>query len=544
MKKLNNKGITTIEVIISFVIVIIITISLYTTVTNYNQKRLLESYKSKIYTYKNTLTKLIQDDLIKIGLTHASYEKMHTNNSEIINTVYFDMRDGTKRKLIITQVFTKSSYHEGDEDVDDYFMIEYGTANEDGTDADVLEYPLPNIGESKSPTGKKVYDLSINNVIIKIESENILSIYIGFYHPELMTRYGINIICPIDFVSKGVDSGNDFDVVQPTKAKKKFRYNNPAPGGVPFTESAEVGVEYTIPGRGSISKPGYTLTGWNTNSSGTGISYELGEVIVPAENFPRLTDLYPMWESINIEKEFPYTGGIQTYVVPRTGIYKLEAKGGAGGAACHHGICSATYGGGLGGYSYGEIQLVANTTLYIVVGGKGKDAVNTSCTGATGGYNGGGNAGDDSNCDLPDIEPGGGGGGATHIAKSTGLLKDLASNKSAVLIVAGGGGGGTFYSDEYKGGNGGGLEGAVGKESCGTGGTQVDGQAFGLGGTGVNATSGGGGGGGGWFGGKTVATDGCQGPGGSGYINGLTNANSETGKNSGNGWAKITFISD
>ena len=53
MKRLNNKGITTIEVIISFVIVVIITASLYTTVSNYNQKRLIEGYKAKIYTYKN-----------------------------------------------------------------------------------------------------------------------------------------------------------------------------------------------------------------------------------------------------------------------------------------------------------------------------------------------------------------------------------------------------------------------------------------------------------------------------------------------------------
>ena len=48
MKRLNNKGITTIEVIISFVITVIITTSLYTTVSNYNQKRLIENYRSKI----------------------------------------------------------------------------------------------------------------------------------------------------------------------------------------------------------------------------------------------------------------------------------------------------------------------------------------------------------------------------------------------------------------------------------------------------------------------------------------------------------------
>ena len=40
MKKLNNKGITTIEVIISFVLVVIISASLFTTISAYNAKRL------------------------------------------------------------------------------------------------------------------------------------------------------------------------------------------------------------------------------------------------------------------------------------------------------------------------------------------------------------------------------------------------------------------------------------------------------------------------------------------------------------------------
>ena len=210
MKKLNNKGITTIEVIISFVIVIIIATSLYTTVTNYNQKRLIEGYKSKIFTYKNTVTKLIQDDIIKVGLTHANYEKKHVG-PKIIHTLDLDLKDGTTRKLIVTQIFTLSTYHDGDPDYDDYFMIQYGKPT------DLIEYPLPNIGESKSESGKKVYDLSINNVIIKTE-DNVLIIYIGFYHPELMTRYGINIISPIDFVSKGVDRGSKFNVAPPTDA--------------------------------------------------------------------------------------------------------------------------------------------------------------------------------------------------------------------------------------------------------------------------------------------------------------------------------------
>ena len=62
MKKINNKGITTIEVIVCFVLVVMITIVMYSTITGFNERRLVEGYKSKIYTYKNVLTKEIQEE--------------------------------------------------------------------------------------------------------------------------------------------------------------------------------------------------------------------------------------------------------------------------------------------------------------------------------------------------------------------------------------------------------------------------------------------------------------------------------------------------
>ena len=222
MKKINNKGITTIEVLISFVLVTIMTISMYSTVTSFNDRRLREQYKSEIYTYKNLLTKKIQDDFIKIGLTHASYEKKveKIKNEKNINavkstyTVNCDLRDGTKRVLIIEQQFGYSTYHIGGVlGTSDYYMIKYGKPD------DIVEYPIPDLGEFRvddsgkdSDTGDNIIkDLSINNVLINIKNDQILSIYIGFYHPQLSTKYGINIVTPINFVSSGTDGSNGFD---------------------------------------------------------------------------------------------------------------------------------------------------------------------------------------------------------------------------------------------------------------------------------------------------------------------------------------------
>lgn len=207
MPKLNNRGITTIEVIICFVLVVVITVTMYTTISTFNQKRLIESYKARIYTYKNLLTKDIQDDFIKRGLTHASYSRKTsgTGGCKVTYTVDCELRDGTKRKLVIEQLLGKSTYHEGGApNENDYFMIKYGKPD------DLVEYPIPELGETKNENDRTIKDLSINNISIKISENNVLTIYIGFYHPELGTRYGINIVCPIDFVSAGSDITNGF----------------------------------------------------------------------------------------------------------------------------------------------------------------------------------------------------------------------------------------------------------------------------------------------------------------------------------------------
>ena len=126
MKKLNNKGLTTIEVIICFVLIVVITMSMYATVSSFNEKRIIEKDKEEIYSYKNILTKEIQDDFIKIGLTHATYEKKVTNTTTT-HIVKCDLKDGTDRELVISQTLAKSEYHRGGTaGVKDDFWIEYG----------------------------------------------------------------------------------------------------------------------------------------------------------------------------------------------------------------------------------------------------------------------------------------------------------------------------------------------------------------------------------------------------------------------------------
>lgn len=241
---------------------------------------------------------------------------------------------------------------------------------------------------------------------------------------------------------------------------------------------------------------------------------------------------------ISMETVFNFTGDIQTYTVSESGTYKLEVWGGKGGDY----KSNRSYAGGAGGYATGTVTLTKGQVLYVVIGGQGGTA--SSATGGTGGYNGGGAGGNGSGTSFFGGKQygGGGGGGATHIAKATGLLKDLTS--SNLYIVAGGGGG---ASNGAKGGAGGGTSGneGIGSGTTVTAGTQSSGYAFGQGATGPGSSwgAGSGGGGGGYYGGNANSGYGNgSGAGGSGYTGGVSSGSMSNGQNSDKGRAKITYI--
>lgn len=201
MKKLNNKGMTAVEVLVCFVLVVIIAVSMYTTVSTYKNKQQIEAYKEKITTYKNLLTKEINDDLIKGGLVSAKITEF--SESAVSGDTYsveMSLRNGEKKCLKITSIKAYDYLWEESmesefpkaQDKDDSFMIAYGNCGNE------TEYPIPDVGESKNPNDKVIKDLRINNVLISTENK-VLSIYVGFYHPELGNRYAIDIICPINF---------------------------------------------------------------------------------------------------------------------------------------------------------------------------------------------------------------------------------------------------------------------------------------------------------------------------------------------------------
>lgn len=201
MIKLNNKGMTIIEILVCFVLVVSFSVGLFSTLNNYRTKMQMESNRSQIVKYKNLLTKEIQDDLIKKRLIAVDISDLDTSNKRKSKYVVdFKFLDGTSNKLIIVKELAaysdeviSGSSAESDKipanlDIDDNFSITYN---------DTL-YKLPNIGEYKNDNNKIVYDFKINNVSINT-NDGVLSLYIGFYHPDFGTRYAIDIVCPINY---------------------------------------------------------------------------------------------------------------------------------------------------------------------------------------------------------------------------------------------------------------------------------------------------------------------------------------------------------
>lgn len=224
MKKLNNKGFTIVEVLVCFILVSVVMMSLFSTISSFNEKRIQESYRAKVYEYKNSLTNTIQSDFIKKGLSYARVSKTGTAATGITHTVECVLRNGEERKLVVFQKYSKTHRRiDGNENGDDEFYIEYGTNEE------MIREDFPFLGEveggfsrehnafvpgdKKCPVGAMenarpcvVKSFQINNVDISITNEqdpaqdgHILKIYIGFYHPDLGTKYAISIVSPIDY---------------------------------------------------------------------------------------------------------------------------------------------------------------------------------------------------------------------------------------------------------------------------------------------------------------------------------------------------------
>ncbi len=166
MRKKN--GFTSIELLVSFIIVSAIAIGLFDVILNYRNQEQIAAYEATIQSYINTLTKTIQDDLIKRKLASVTISGNQVNFT-------FEEKDGTSEtaRLIVLK------------DDENEQSIRYGIKDEE------INYPIPNIADL---TIDRYKFQTIGNV-----GAQFLSIEIILKHPNFDTDKRILITSPIQY---------------------------------------------------------------------------------------------------------------------------------------------------------------------------------------------------------------------------------------------------------------------------------------------------------------------------------------------------------
>ena len=102
---MNNKGFTTIEVILSFALVIIVMVSMTSMLVSYRDTISNEEVKSRLTEFKNSFTYMVYEDIVYNGINGLRYCESDTNNGKCVDFI----RDGVKQytlKLIDNVVET------------------------------------------------------------------------------------------------------------------------------------------------------------------------------------------------------------------------------------------------------------------------------------------------------------------------------------------------------------------------------------------------------------------------------------------------------
>lgn len=213
IKKLNNRGLTVVEIIVCFALTSVIIVSMFNVVNNYRTKQDEESYKTDIVTYKNTITKVIQSDIINnLGVVSAkisptgsdendyNYEQTITltysnGNKTTIkvlnNTKCYDVNPATKEKQLDQSCNDRNSSNIDTQNSEYYIEITDSNNTKE-------KFVLP-----------KIFYLRFNSVELTTGEEEpdktgIVKIHVGLIHPDLGSDYdALNIITPNVSIYKG-----------------------------------------------------------------------------------------------------------------------------------------------------------------------------------------------------------------------------------------------------------------------------------------------------------------------------------------------------
>lgn len=202
MLGLNNKGMSIIEIVLTFALVMFISIGMLAIVMNYRTKAQISIEKMDLLTYKNTLTKDIQDDLLKRGVKEINVEGECRTISGLKQCINIVFKDDSQKILGI-----------GSLDVTKKETIENKYIYYDG-----IKYKISDTLPDKLPNGRTWLDfqnitvegnlVTDNSIVssdtITLEDGTVVVIYsIDIYitHIDFSEDFGIHIVATTEDIS-------------------------------------------------------------------------------------------------------------------------------------------------------------------------------------------------------------------------------------------------------------------------------------------------------------------------------------------------------
>lgn len=257
MKKLNKKGLSIIELILTFSLVMIISTGILTIIMNYRQRAQIELKKLELVTYKNSLTKDIQTDILDRGLFEINNGGLCTGNNEYSSCINLVFKDGIEKILAVSKLDDNNETTLKKLLNNKY--IKYGD----------LKYEIEDKLPKNIPSGRSSKDfqniyisnsniLSINSVILKSgEITKIYSIDIYIEHIDYDEDFGIHIVA------------TDNDTLSANMITQEFTYEE--------QEQSQLGyIEYTIPANGTYKLELWGASGGDINDYTGGLGSYVG----------------------------------------------------------------------------------------------------------------------------------------------------------------------------------------------------------------------------------------------------------------------------
>ena len=164
---LNKKGITSVELLVCFIIVSTIVVSMYNLILNYRNREQIEEVNNEVVAFSNNLQEVIQSDLVMGHLVSVSNVSVDGYSA----TLTFDSPNNYTTTITIKP-------NEG--------VISYGKSG------DIIDYEIPGIADLMLSPDSSITYIPATNGYLKIT--------IILTHPNFTDEtYSFMINCPVNY---------------------------------------------------------------------------------------------------------------------------------------------------------------------------------------------------------------------------------------------------------------------------------------------------------------------------------------------------------